>query len=101
MRDSKVRENRLRRMADRQGLKLRRSPRRDENAIDYGLYALTTHDGGRGTIHPEGPISPFALDLDAVEQLLTPRAHRRRLDQLALEADPEQASRAGSGLRGP
>ena len=76
MREGKVRENRLRRMAARQGLKLRRSPRRDENAIDYGLYALTTHGGGRGTIHPEGVISSFVLDLDEVEQLLTPQGVR-------------------------
>ena len=70
MRD-KVRENRLRRMADRQGFKLQRSPRRDTDAIDYGLYALTTHDGGKGTIHEQGPISIFALSLDEVEEYLT------------------------------
>jgi hypothetical protein len=33
-------ENRLRRVADRQGLKLVKSRSRDVNAIDYGLYAL-------------------------------------------------------------
>ena len=70
MRDSKVRENRLRRMADRQGIKLRRSRRRDENAIDYGMYALSTHDSG-GLIHPDGPNSIFTLDLDEVEEYLT------------------------------
>ena len=70
MRDSKVRENRLRRMADRQRLKLRRSPRRDTHALDYDLYALTYCDGVGGTMHPEGPISIFALDLDQVEQYL-------------------------------
>ena len=36
----KVRENRLRRMAHRQGLKLWRSRRRDTRAIDYGPYNL-------------------------------------------------------------
>ena len=69
MTSDKVRENRLRRMADRQGLKLRRSPRRDENAIDYGLYALTTYETG-ATLHPDGPISIFTLDLDDVEEYL-------------------------------
>ena len=39
-RDGKVRENRLRRMADRQGLKLTRYRRRDPRALDYGLYWL-------------------------------------------------------------
>ena len=67
--DIKVRENRLRRMADRQGLKLWRSRRRDTDAIDYGLYALTTQDTG-GLMHHPGPISVFELDLDEVEDYL-------------------------------
>jgi hypothetical protein len=37
----KVRENRLRRMAGRQGLRLLRNPRRDPHATDYGSYKLT------------------------------------------------------------
>ena len=40
----KVRENRLRRMAQRQGLFLKRSRRRDERALDYGVYWLTRAD---------------------------------------------------------
>src|SRR4051794_26015988 len=52
----KVRENRLRRMADRQGLALRKSGRRDPRAIDYGMYmwvdeqtnGLVAAPGGRG-----------------------------------------------------
>jgi hypothetical protein len=36
----KVRENRLRRMAERQGLRLEKSRRRDPRAIDYGRYML-------------------------------------------------------------
>ena len=68
--ENKVRENRLRRMADRQGLKLRRSPRRDEKAIDYDLYALTDYETG-GSVFEEGPISIFTLDLDDIEQYLT------------------------------
>ena len=66
----KVRENRLRRVADRQGLKLRRSRRRDPQAIDYGLYALTAQDG-RGFTHLQGPNSIYALSLDEVEEYLT------------------------------
>ena len=69
--DIKVRENRLRRMALRQGLKLWRAPRRDTRAIDYGLYALTTQDGPRGAMHEHGPISIFTLDIDEVEEYLT------------------------------
>jgi hypothetical protein len=36
----KIRENRLRRMADRQGLRLVKSRRRDPRAIGYGTYTL-------------------------------------------------------------
>lgn len=40
MDDDKVRENRLRRMAKRQGLMLVKSRRRDPRAVDYGKYGL-------------------------------------------------------------
>ena len=36
----KIRENRLRRMAERQGVKLQKSRRRDPHALDYGTYRL-------------------------------------------------------------
>jgi hypothetical protein len=36
----KVKENRLRRAADRQGLRLIKSRSRDPQALDFGLYAL-------------------------------------------------------------
>jgi hypothetical protein len=38
--DDKVRENRVRRAAERQGLRLIKSRRRDENAWDHGTYGL-------------------------------------------------------------
>ena len=38
--DEKVRENRLRRMAERQGYALRKSRRRDPRALDYGEIML-------------------------------------------------------------
>lgn len=41
----KIRENRLRRMAIRQGYIFRRSARRDPRAIDYGRYWLMKNDG--------------------------------------------------------
>jgi hypothetical protein len=37
---NKVRENRMRRIAARQGLRLVKSRSRDQRAIDHGLYAL-------------------------------------------------------------
>ncbi|MGA2455575.1 MAG: hypothetical protein ABSG93_18875 [Solirubrobacteraceae bacterium] len=43
----KVRENRLRRMAQRQGLALVKSRRRDPRALDYRGYWLSRVDNGR------------------------------------------------------
>ena len=66
----KVRENRLRRMADRQALRLQKSGRRDPRAIDYGTYMLidpitnTVVAGASATGRPE-------FSLDDVEAWLT------------------------------
>ena len=46
--DEKVRENRLRRAAARQGLRLEKSRRRDERALDYGRYWLVDGPGPNG-----------------------------------------------------
>jgi hypothetical protein len=57
--EEKVRENRLRRMAERQGLRLVKSRRRDPRALDYGEYwlmagdDLVPHTRGRGLDHIE------------------------------------------------
>jgi len=65
----KVRENRLRAMAERQGLALHKSRRRDPRAIDYGGWMIvdtftnSVVAGELGTGH--------ALDLDQVETYLT------------------------------
>jgi hypothetical protein len=42
--DDKVRENRLRRMAERQGFALSKNRRRDPQAWDYGLWFLINPD---------------------------------------------------------
>jgi hypothetical protein len=61
----KVRENRLRRMADRQGLALHKNRRRDPYALDYGLYSLRPLDEATpGTPQDD-------LTLDQVEAYLT------------------------------
>ena len=44
----KVRENRLRRVADRRGYQLEKCRRRDKLAVDYGLYRLTKYTDMRG-----------------------------------------------------
>ena len=58
--DAKVRENRLRRMAARQGYTLTRTRRRDPRATDYGTYHLVPARG-----KPIGPLS-----VDEVERRL-------------------------------
>jgi hypothetical protein len=58
----KVRENRLRRMADRQGLRLVKSPRRDPRALGYGTYRL---------VGPQANSTSGALTIDEIETLLT------------------------------
>lgn len=51
----KVRENRLRRMADRYGFRLIKSRSRDPRAVDYGLYALID-------VRTDGAINPAIAD---------------------------------------
>jgi hypothetical protein len=59
--DSKVRVNRLRRMAARQGYRLHKTRRIDQHATDYGTYQLTP---------AKGKPKDFA-SIDAVEEFLT------------------------------
>jgi hypothetical protein len=65
----KTRETRLRRAADRQGLRLERSRRRDPQATDYGRYwlvDLVTSDVVAGADSLERP----SMTLDEVEMWL-------------------------------
>ena len=64
----KVRENRARRAAERQGLMLVKSRRRDPRAWDYGTYMLM--DARANTVVASGGQSGYGLDLDAVEEEL-------------------------------
>jgi hypothetical protein len=72
---TKVLENRLRRMAERQGLQLIKSRRRDPLALDYGTYRVETVAGEQapGFVVTDGT----GLTLEEVERLLTtPREQR-------------------------
>jgi hypothetical protein len=66
MSDEKVRENRLRRAAQRQGLELRKIRRRDPRAIDYGRWWLIDVETG-GVWLDQGR---FGLTIDEVEEWL-------------------------------
>lgn len=65
----KTRENRLRRMAERQGLKLERSRRRDPRASDYGTYRLVNPE--TNTIEAYGGYCDYGMTLDEIERSLT------------------------------
>lgn len=60
----KVRENRLRRMAERQGFTLTKSRRRDPRATDYGKYWLA--NASTNALETE----ERALTLDEIEAYL-------------------------------
>ena len=68
MSDEKVRENRLRRAAERQGLFLHKTRRRDPRAIDYGLWMLV--DAATNTVAAHGAKHEW-LTLEEVEEYLT------------------------------
>ena len=64
----KVRENLLRRMAERQGFVLEKSRRRDPKAKDFGMYRLLVdhHD-----IDDHRLTAPFNKTIREVEEFLT------------------------------
>lgn len=67
----KVRENKLRRAADRRGWRMSKSRSRDAKALDFGLYALIDVQSG-GTIHPMlANRWTHSLTLDEVEAYLS------------------------------
>ncbi len=72
----KSREIKLRRAADRQGLRLQKSPRRDPFALGYETYRIADpRDDGRIVA---GDREFFGLDLDQVEDALTKDLPARR-----------------------
>ncbi len=66
--EHKVRENRMRRMADRQGLHLAKSRRRDPRAVDYGTYMLV--DAHTNSVVSSGLQGGYGMTLDEVEEHL-------------------------------
>jgi hypothetical protein len=72
----KIREQRLRRAAERQGLSLTKSRRRDPRAVDYGGYMLVVML--TNAVVAGGHPWPYSLDLDEVEHELERGQQRRR-----------------------
>ena len=69
MTEDKVRENRIRRMAERQGYSVSKSRRRDPRAIDFGGYMLVDIRNNFPVFG--GDPYPFSATLDDVEAFLT------------------------------
>jgi hypothetical protein len=69
--DEKVRENRARRAAERQGLKLEKSRRRDPRALEFGTYRLV-HEKTKTIVAGNRP-QGYGFDLDAIEAVLEGR----------------------------
>ena len=68
MTEDKIRENRLRRMAGRQGLSLQRSRRRDPRAVDYAGYMLV--DDSTNAVVLGGEPRPYFATMDEIEAYL-------------------------------
>jgi len=63
-----VKENRLRRMAERQGYRLQKSRRRDPRAVDYGGFMLI--DIGKNFAVFGGNPFAYSASLDDIEHFL-------------------------------
>ncbi|RIX97173.1 hypothetical protein D3218_19120 [Aureimonas flava] len=59
----KVQENRIRRMAERQGMQLKKIRRIDPKAIDYGHFTLSDRDGNPVSV--EGKPTATADQIEA------------------------------------
>lgn len=65
----KARENRVRRMAKRRGLRVERCRRRDPKALGYGLYRVVCEDTG-GVMYGSASWGGYSLTLSDVEEVL-------------------------------
>lgn len=96
--ERKVTENRLRRIADRQGLRLVKSRRRDSRALAYGSYAII--DNRTGALVAGLPaLEGYGLDLVDVADRLGADAEVRTAAVLAENA-PNAVDRMVAGIIG-
>ena len=87
--DLKVRENRLRRAAERQGLFLSRRRRRDPNALDFGRYALFRGSLAGEPVAGVGYGGIYGLTLADVEAILAAGAAPKATSPEPEPAQPE------------
>ena len=80
----KVWENRIRRMAERQGLRLEKSRRRDTRAVDYGTYRLA--NPATNTVVSYATPSLYGLALDDIEKAPLRKSRKQRMRRDALRA---------------
>ncbi|GAA4169085.1 hypothetical protein [Shinella granuli] len=64
----KVKENRVRRVAERRGMRLEKSRRRDPKAIDFGGYMLI--DAATNTVILGSTSYAYSASLDDIEEFL-------------------------------
>ena len=67
--EDKVRENKVRRMAQRQGLAVKKSRRRDPRALNYGTYWIV--DPFKNTVVAGDTNNGYGMGLDEVEAWLS------------------------------
>jgi hypothetical protein len=72
----KSRETRLRRLAERQGMRLEKSPRRDPRAWDYGTYRLVDAREGWVVLADHQTGHGYGMSLDDIEARLTGQTSR-------------------------
>lgn len=92
---TKILENRVRRMASRQGLFVSKSARRDPHAIDFGLYAIfkVIIPGDHRLGNDYKPIMPmkarhhYCWTLDQVRDYLQGTMDHRAATLLGVEID--------------
>ena len=102
----KVRENRLRRAAERQGLRLQKSRARDPRALGFGTYQLVDADNnfpvwadwtlGRGYGLDLTEVADYLFPMNndipaAVQRMLTVKTKVKRADIEALQLEFSQA----------
>ena len=91
----KVRENRIRNAARRQGLTLTRNRTRDPRALDFGTYRLTDDATGHLVAKPAAG-EDISSEWDARAGRPTPRAMRQQSERIRLTLGDVEAL-----LKGP